>query len=305
MALKNIAQRDVSRLKTNAKGAKKVATQSYKDSVKMVNNAADTAMNTAQQMYKASQNRLGNVSNTTKNKLSVGAGQAVSTITGAKDTAKANLAHSKAQTMAGVSQAYNKQKAASENAYGKKVLAEKAEKRTKLLTNYKETITRFDTTKKCDAAIKKLKASNDPNKAQKISYIRAQRAALLQAEKSGGRGGRGWHRWGGGGWHRWGNYGNGADNGGIADEGGNNDKAWENFDEHGRPINITKYAKQHPDSNMGYYLASGEYTPTKVNSTRKSSKDRKTAYSGKRTLPISERTRPIYRSGNDRRRRGH
>lgn len=208
MALKNIAQRDVSRLKTNAKGAKKVATQSYKESVKTVNNAADTAMNTAQQMYKASQNRLGNVSNTTKNKLSVGAGQAVSTITGAKDTAKANLAHSKAQTMAGISQAYNKQKAASENAYGKKILADKAAQRTKLLTNYKETITRFDTTKKCDAAIKKLKASKDPNKAQKIAYIRAQRAALLQAEKSGGRGGRGWHRWGGGGWHRWGNYGN-------------------------------------------------------------------------------------------------
>lgn len=287
MALKNIAQKDVSRLKTNAKGAKKVATQSYKESVKTVNNAADTAMNTAQQMYKASQNRLGNVSNTTKNKLSVGAGQAVSTITGAKDTAKANLAHSKAQTMAGISQAYNKQKAASENTYGKKILADKAAQRTKLLTNYKETITRFDTTKKCDAAIKKLKASKDPNKAQKIAYIRAQRAALLQAEKSGGRGGRGWHRWGGGGWHRWGGGYSGGEGDFQVDE-----KGTEN----------TTTSKTKPAKKVGVYYRSNSDLANQMRLDVQDRASQKTGdnigtrkANGKRILPESKRTRPIAR----------
>lgn len=206
--LKSIAQRDVSRLKTNAKNTKSVVRQSYNKSVSMVDESANKAKSTALQMYKASKNRLGNdVSQTTKNKLEVNYGGVRNSLSSAQSNAHRTLDNAKKQSLYGITKTYNTQKASSENNYGKKRLAEKVEKHTNKMKTYKDTISRFDTTKKCDAAIKKLKKSNDPDKKEKIAYIRAQRAALLQAEKAakggGGRGGRGWRRYGRG-WRRYG-----------------------------------------------------------------------------------------------------
>lgn len=279
MNTKSIAERDISRIKSNAVGMKKAANTAYKQSASVVDKAANAAQANAAQMYKASQNRLGNVSNTTKNKLEVGYGNNVSNLRSAKAEAKASLANTKAQNLAKMRQSYNQQKANSRNTYGKKMLAEKVEKRTKNMENYKSTVSRFDTTKKCDAAIKKLKASNDPNKKEKIAYIQAQRAALLQAEKqskSGGRRyGRGWHRWGSG-WRNWSSSSSGDTEMKVTPKGGKETVS---------SGEMTAAQEENYQKNLENY-------PTKK------AVNRATGRKGNRILPESKRTQPIYKRRN-------
>jgi len=278
MNTKSIADRDISRIKSNVVSAKKVANQAYKQSTGVVDKAANTAQTNAAQMYKASKNRLGDVSNTAKNKLEVGYGNNVSTLKSAQTTAKATLANAKAQNLTKARQSYNQQKAQSRSTYGKKMLAEKVEKHTKNMENYKSTVSRFDTTKKCDAAIKKLKASNDPNKKEKIAYIQAQRAALLQAEKASKGGGRGYRRWGGRGWRSWGRgYGYGSSNMNFEGEGDGSGNGAKGGDV---PTGMTAAQEENYQKNLEKYP------------TAKAVK-RATGRTGNRILTDEQRTLPI------------
>jgi hypothetical protein len=76
----------------------------------------------------------------------------------------------------------------------------KDKKRQADLMNFKDSVGRYNTKKKINNAIKKLKASSDPDKWVKIGYLQSQKSKLNDFKKSGGGGG--WHSWGGGGWGR-------------------------------------------------------------------------------------------------------
>lgn len=79
------------------------------------------------------------------------------------------------------------------NAISKKQKA--YDKSQRQLSSYSKTLeARYTSTKAIDKAIKKMKASNDKQKSQKLAYLRALKAKLqaeAKAKASGGRGGRG------------------------------------------------------------------------------------------------------------------
>ena len=197
---RKVGNKNVATLKQNASNASAVAEQAYKNSVAQVSNATNAATAKAASNYKASRQRLGKISQTGKSKLEVGYGSNLSALNTAQKNAQDALSATKASAQSTSRQAYYSGKANSVKTYGMEQIKKAEADRQAKMKIYKSTVSRFDTVAKCDAAIKKLKKSSDPNKKEKIAYIQNQRATLKAQQRSSGGGG-GWHSYGG-----WGGY---------------------------------------------------------------------------------------------------
>lgn len=197
---KKVGNKNVATLKENASNASKVAEQAYSNSVAKVNAITNNARQKAINNYNASRQRLGKVSQTSKNKLEVGYGSNLSALNTAQKNAENAMSAAKTSAQALSKQAYYTGKANSVKTYGMEQIKKTEADRQAKMKIYKSTVSRFDTVAKCDAAIKKLKKSSDPNKKEKIAYIQNQRATLKAQQRSSGGGG-GWHSYGG-----WGGY---------------------------------------------------------------------------------------------------
>lgn len=197
---RKVGNKNVATLKENASNASAVAEQAYKNSVAQVSNATNAATAKATSNYKASRQRLGKISQTGKSKLEVGYGSNLSALNTAQKNAQDALSATKASAQSTSRQAYYSGKANSVKTYGMEQIKKAEADRQAKMKIYKSTVSRFDTVAKCDAAIKKLKKSSDPNKKEKIAYIQNQRATLKAQHRSSGGGG-GWHSYGG-----WGGY---------------------------------------------------------------------------------------------------
>lgn len=197
---RKVGNKNVATLKQNASNASAVAEQAYKNSVAQVSNATNAATAKAASNYKASRQRLGKISQTGKSKLEVGYGSNLSALNTAQKNAQDALSATKSLAQSTSRQAYYSGKANSVKTYGMEQIKKAEADRQAKMKIYKSTVSRFDTVAKCDAAIKKLKKSSDPNKKEKIAYIQNQRATLKAQQRSSGGGG-GWHSYGG-----WGGY---------------------------------------------------------------------------------------------------
>lgn len=112
--------------------------------------------------------------------------------TNINNTLTAALAQAQAQREAAdanARQTYNEKMMAAVQAQKEREEQAKKEKRDKARSEYAETIRRFDTVKKVDAAIRRVKAQGGPR--WKIQLLQAQRADLLAAEKANGGSGSG------------------------------------------------------------------------------------------------------------------
>lgn len=256
---KKVGNKNVATLKENASNASKVAEQAYSNSVAKVNAITSNARQKAINNYNASRQRLGKVSQTSKNKLEVGYGSNLSALNTAQKNAENAMSAAKTSAQALSKQAYYTGKANSVKTYGMEQIKKTEADRQAKMKIYKSTVSRFDTVAKCDAAIKKLKKSSDPNKKEKIAYIQNQRATLKAQQRSSGGGG-GWHSYGGwGGYRSYGGggggssevtiYGNGDGNGGGNSKSKDTEKSGGNKS---RKTNKKATGKAaHPEANTG------------------------------------------------------
>ena len=225
--VKKVANAKISANQTNANNA---AQQAYAASISQANALSAKSKTDALSNYRDAKDKLSGASNTTINKLEASYTNAVGRASAAASSAQANAKSALSKATASnnanaanatgkVTESTGKAQAEKEYTDKKRKQAEKDEranmkydkkrqkdamkdtKRQRNMKVYNDTIGRFDTVKKCDAAIKKLKKSNDPNKEEKIAYIGAQRAKLKQAKKAeassrrrGGWGRRGYGR---------------------------------------------------------------------------------------------------------------
>lgn len=207
-------------LTKNQADAAKLANDAYNASLADVQQGADLATAQNDVTFNQGRDRLNgqfqDASATTLNKLSTAAAQAqAATNTGAanarlgaqtaynnananiQDAYLANLTNAQQNLgRAGIEASYNQEQAEANRALAQEQEAwERSWKEQQNdLSNYANTITRFNTTSACDAEVARLKKSNDPQRQQKIEYVEAQKAAILagayaQGYGSGGRGG--------------------------------------------------------------------------------------------------------------------
>jgi len=218
---------------TNQNNANKIAQEAYTAAKARAAEYTAKSKSDSLKNYRDARRTLGNVSNTTINKLETNYGRAAATANAAGASAdaaaQAAYAKSKAATNENANKirgknSYEMGKAQAQKSYTDRKRAQdikdaksrikkeqtKQDKQLKYNANqaaldrFKGQVGELETVKACNRLIKKLKKSNDPNKATMLSYVRAHRAKLKEAKKGSGGGGGGWHSWGGGGWRSYG-----------------------------------------------------------------------------------------------------
>lgn len=210
----------------NVKGNTATVTANTAEAKKSIDAVNKSNERQAYRNYKASKRAVGNASQTTISKLGTSYAKAVATGNTATANANSVLDNSDKVAKATIKTAGDKVRGSTNatirNAKVTNTANDKYNKNRQKLSDqakemkvWKDTAPAYDTKKKANKAIKKLKGSNDPLKAEKIAYIRAglykaqYEKAMENARKSGGSGGGG--RGGYGGYRRYGrSYGYGG-----------------------------------------------------------------------------------------------
>ena len=216
-----IIKKNTAEIKADTKGANKVVKAIANTANKSIDASAKRASEVAYVRHNMAKGELKSndlYSETTKNKLTTNLAKGVASANAQKKEGRdiINAAKEKAKAKNTTNYYTTKMKSNYELRTKRKEYTDKraAEK----MDVFTKTISRYDSKKKAQKAIKALKKSKDPQKAQKIAYIQKQMADLRaqkkaeKAARSGG--GRGYYRRYGGYYRRyggWRNYGSGSD----------------------------------------------------------------------------------------------
>ena len=187
-AYTKIYEKNRNTMQKSAKGEKTAADNAYKASTANINANFKQSEKQATTLYRQGQNalksELAGVSGTTKNKLEVNYGGNLETNNVGKAAAQASAKAVKNNTKYSATQNYYSKKADLKKDSGTNRIKRDDTIRKNKLTTYKNTISRYTTTKSIDKAIKEMKKSNDYYKSAKVSYLRGQRAKIVAAEKA-------------------------------------------------------------------------------------------------------------------------
>lgn len=187
-AYTKIYEKNRNTMQKSAKGEKTAADNAYKASTANINANFKQSEKQATTLYRQGQNaltsELAGVSGTTKNKLEVNYGGNLETNNVGRAAAQASAKAVKDTTKYGATQNYYSKKADLKKDSGTNKIKRNDTIAKNKLTTYKNTISRYTTTKSIDRAIKALKKSKDYYKSAKISYLRGQRANIVAAQKA-------------------------------------------------------------------------------------------------------------------------